>query len=152
MKINGPFILLFLVFSKISFADGNSYINNFNEYVNLSDKSSDNSTDKIIYPSTPMSPEVGKNPEGADSKPALRGIPAKWQGCATDSDCTAGVADCVSWEALNKEYLPDLFKDLSSCSASIDPGFQPEAVCAHKQCEITEKNTNVSYEEWLSKR
>ena len=67
-----------------------------------------------------------------------------------DSDCTAVAADCVTWEAINKRYLGKIIKDLNSCTTAVDPGFQPESICAQKTCQTTEKTTNVSWEEWLS--
>jgi len=85
-----------------------------------------------------------------DSQPALQGVPAQWQACSLTSDCTAVVVDCASWEPLNKKFLHRIAKNLNSCSASIDPGFQPETVCVHKACQTTQKTTRVSWEEWLS--
>ncbi|MBF0504612.1 MAG: hypothetical protein HQL14_05865 [Candidatus Omnitrophica bacterium] len=85
-----------------------------------------------------------------DSQPVSQGVPARWQACAKDNDCTAVVVDCVSWEPLNKKYLPKFFKDLNSCLASIDPGFQPQVLCVDRACKTTGKTTHVSWEEWLN--
>ena len=147
--------VLFLIFPKVGWGDEGSSANNFSNYVNSpespSDTPSDTPVDKNINPGPATNDEHGKKPDETDAKPVLSGIPFKWKACAVDSDCTAGVVDCVSWVPLNKKYLHKLSKNLRSCSASVDPGFQPEAVCVAKVCQTTEKSTNVSWEEWLSK-
>jgi hypothetical protein len=98
-----------------------------------------------------MKPKVIESPDRRDSKPVmLPGIPAKWKTCALDSECTAVVADCVSWDVLNKKYLNKIYRNLNSCSESVDPGFKPEVVCVDRRCKTTQKTTDVSWEEWLN--
>ncbi len=89
------------------------------------------------------------NSDNADSRSDWQGIPAGWRVCAVDSDCTAGVENCLYWKAINKKYAKDLSKTLDDCLASIDPGFQPVTVCVNKVCQTTGRTTNVSWEDWL---
>jgi hypothetical protein len=144
------FVPVFLIFPGASFGDESSHMGSFNDYINSPESSSGSSVDKNTGSDHKTHDETGKKSEDTDTGPALQGIPAQWKACAMDSDCTAGVADCESWEPLNKKYLPKLSENLNSCSASIDPGFQPQTVCVDKACKITEKTTNVSWEEWLN--
>jgi len=141
------FVVLFLVFSKTCWGQGNSQINNFNAYINSSGGSVESLVNKDIAP-MPVDDKTKENLVKAE--PLLPGIPAQWQVCSIDSDCTAVVADCVSWEPLNKKYLTKLSKNLNFCSTSIDPGFQPKTVCVKKACKATDKTTLVSWQEWLS--
>lgn len=148
------FVVLFLIFSKTCFGDASSQAGSFNEYVNSPEGAWGSPVAKKIIPASAVQDKTKDNPVKpdsvkADSPPVLQGISTKWQVCATDSDCTAVVADCASWEALNKEYFNKIAKNLNFCSASIDPGFQPVTRCVLKVCKTTEKNTNVSWEEWL---
>lgn len=143
------FAVLFLIFYGTGFGDEGNSAGSFNDYINSPEGASGSPVDKNIDLSHAAHHEDRKNQEKTDTKQPLQGIPAKWQACAKDSDCTAAVADCVSWEPLNKKYLHKLSKNLNSCSASIDPGFQPESICVGQACQTTEKTTNVSWEEWL---
>lgn len=149
-------VSLFLIFSGVGFGDESFPVGNFNEYVNSpegsSESSSGSSVDKNVNSTSAVKNEARKNPDETDTKQVLQGIPSKWQACTMDSDCTAAVADCVSWEPLNKKYLDKISKNLHSCSASIDPGFQPETLCVAKMCKTTEKTTDVSWEDWLRER
>jgi hypothetical protein len=148
-------ILLF-VFSKICWGDGNSQANDFSEYINAPGNAGDNSDNNMPFP--PMTgAKIRRDSERSDSgdsgaKSLLQGIPPKWKACLIDSDCTAAVADCASWDALNKKYLNRLSKNLKSCSESIDPGFQPVTVCVQKFCQATDKTTLVSWDEWLERK
>jgi hypothetical protein len=133
----------------------NSQLGGFNEYVNSPEGAWGLPVAKKIIKAPADQDQtkehvVGPDSVNADSPPVLQGISAKWQVCTTDSDCTATVADCATWEALNKKYLSKIAKNLKLCSVSIDPGFQPETVCVAKACKTTDKNTQVSWEEWLS--
>lgn len=146
-------VTFFLIFCRTSLGDESSNESYFSNYVNSSPKDQAVSpiVDKNVKPTHAKNDEHGKNSDEKDTGPVLQGIPAKWRACTMDSDCTAGVLDCVSWDALNKKHLKELSKNLRSCSASIDPGFQPEAACVHKACQITGKITDVSWEEWYNK-
>lgn len=143
-------VVLLLIFSQTCFGDGSSKGSYFNEYVNSPEGSVESSVNKTINPIHERKDKTDKNSVKEDSQPVLQGIPSKWEVCAKDSDCTAVVVDCMTWDPLNKKYLKELAKNLNSCSGSIDPGFQPETVCVNKTCKTTEKTTNVSWEEWLS--
>ena len=142
--------MLLLLFPTVSFGASSPHVDKFSNYINSPEGTSESPIDKKINLSHATNDETGQNSEETNIKPVLQGIPAQWQACAVDSDCTAGVVDCVSWEAINKKYLKKLSENLRSCSASIDPGFQPEAVCVKKFCESTKKITHVSWAEWLS--
>lgn len=96
--------------------------------------------------------EVQENADKTGIKKSLQGIPVKDQACVKDSDCTAGVVDCDSWEPYNKMFSNELFKNTGSCPASIDPGFQPAVLCVAKACKTSEKTTRVSWDDWLSER
>ena len=146
------FVILFLIFPGTSFGDENSRVKNFNEYVNSPEGNSEASVDKNASPMQVTNKEVPEESDKSDSKRSLQGIPAKDQTCATDSDCTAGVVDCVSWEPYNKKYLHELFKGSNPCPSSIDPGFQPVTVCVAKICKATEKTSDVSWDDWLRDR
>jgi hypothetical protein len=91
------------------------------------------------------------NADTSDQKDAavVEGIPMDWQTCGADSDCTAAVVDCLTWDPVNKKYLSKL-SNWDSCSESIDPGFQPQAVCSHNRCRTTDNTTSVSWPEWLA--
>ena len=147
------FLLMILIFSfsLACFGQGGAAVNNFRDYVNKSTHDADNSLNEDMdwYRPTPKDSTAGQK-ERTDNRGMLRGIPSKWQGCRKDSECTAAVADCVSWEGINKDYLSRLFGKLGGCSASIDPGFQPQAACVAGSCQITTKTTDVSWDEWLS--
>ena len=143
-------VTLSLIFSKTCWGEGNSQINGFHDYINSPEGPAESIVNKEIPPIPATNDKIEGNSIKSDSQPLLQGIPAKWQACAINSDCTAAVADCVSWEALNKKYLKKLSKNLNSCSATIDPGFQPETVCVKKACKTTDKTTLVSWQEWLS--
>ncbi len=123
----------------------------FSDYINSSQASSKNSVNKALDITAAPNDVVEKRADKQDTKPSgLQSIPGRWKACDADSECTAGVVDCVSWEALNKKYLHKLGKDLNACVASIDPGFQPQTACVAKTCQTTNKSTNVSWEEWLN--
>lgn len=158
IPLSAVIVILFLIFSGPSFGDEEAHNNIFNEFINSPEDNSENSTDKNIDSNQVMNAEVpekskkGDKKEKADktdSKRSLQRVPAKDKTCAKDSDCTAGVADCVSWEAYNKKYSKELLKNPSYCSDSIDPGFKPVTVCVAKVCETTEKYTDDSWDDWL---
>jgi hypothetical protein len=146
------FVILFLISSATSFGDESPHVNIFNEYINSPDSNAEAPIDKNAVPKEMTNSEVQKNSDKADTKRSLQGIPAKDQTCATDSDCTAGVVDCVSWEPFNKKYSRELLKESTSCPESIDPGFQPVTVCAAKVCKATDKTTDTSWDDWLGER
>jgi hypothetical protein len=143
------FIIFFFVFSATSFGDESPHLNIFNEYINSPTSNSEAAIDTNSSPKEVTNSEVQQTADKADTKRSLQGIPAKDQTCATDSDCTAGVVDCVSWEPFNKKYSHELFKKSNPCPDSIDPGFQPVTVCAAKVCKATDKTTDVSWDDWL---
>jgi hypothetical protein len=124
-------------------------VKNFSDYVNLSGNSVESAVNKQVNP-LPSSKDKPQEKEAQDAPAVLQGILPKWKSCAANSDCTAVVADCVSWEPINKKYVHKISKNLYSCAPSIDPGFQPVAVCANKVCKATDKTTLVSWKEWLS--
>jgi len=142
--------VLFLIFSQTCWGDGASQGGYFNEYVNSPEGPVVSLVNKEINPTPAAHDKFKEHSVKEDSQAVLQGISAKWQACSVSSDCTAVVADCALWEPLNKKYLNRIAENLNSCSASIDPGFQPETVCVHKACQLTEKTTHVSWEEWLS--
>lgn len=144
-------IILLLISSNKSFGDDNSQINNFSDYINSSESPSKSPADNSPNPMPVVKKEHKEDHDNEDPHTGLKAIPYKWKMCAEDSDCTAAVVDCVTWDSLNKKYLKKLSKELNSCSESIDPGFQPVTVCIDKACKTTEKTTDVSWEEWLSK-
>jgi hypothetical protein len=144
-------IILLLIFSNESFGDDNSQINDFSDYINSSQGPLKSTVDNSTKPVPAMNHDLKKESNKEGPAPVLKAIPYKWKTCTIDSDCTAVVADCVSWDSLNKKYLKKVSKDLNACSGSIDPGFQPVTVCVDKECKTTEKTTDVSWEEWLSK-
>jgi hypothetical protein len=157
MPMPALFFILFLISSTTGFGAEISNVNIFNEYINSPDSNAEAPIDKNAVPKEVTNKEVTnsevrKSPDKADTKRSLQGIPAKDQTCAIDSDCTAGVVDCVSWEPFNKKYLHELFKKSTSCPASIDPGFQPVTVCVAKVCKATEKTTDASWDDWLGER
>ena len=139
--------LLLLIFSKWCLSDDNPPVKNFNDYINNSAESSMN---KNMNPMLAAKPEVNNNSDQADTQPQAQGISDQWKTCLTDSDCTAVVADCVSWDVLNKKYLNRFARNLRSCSDAIDPGFQLATACVHKMCQTIDKVTDVSFDEWLS--
>ena len=137
-----------MIFTIPSFGD----VGNFSHYIN-SGNSTDNSTDdsfiKVFNPAPPIDQKANQEKEKSEPKPTLQGIPSPWKVCAVNSDCTAAAVDCVNWEGTNKKYLKEIATYVRVCSTSIDPGFQPEAICENKECRTTEKMTTVSWEEWL---
>ena len=144
-------VVLFLIFSKLCWGDGSSQTGNFSQYVNSPEGSVWGPVNKNINPIYVIKENsVKADSVQEDSQPGWQGISTHWQACSITSDCTAVVVDCASWEALNKKYLNRIAKSMNSCSASIDPGFQPETVCVNKACKITDKTTHVSWQEWLS--
>ena len=148
-------MVLLLVLTKLSWSEGNAQINDFSHYVNYSEGPQVNSVDNSVMPIEASSIESKEREDKESDKDEgsrviLQGISSKWNVCHIDSDCTAVVADCVSWDSINKKYLRKIIKNLNSCSDVIDPGFQPETICAHKACKMTDKTTLVSWEEWLS--
>jgi len=154
---NTPLLItiVLLMLTQICWADGNSQVNNFSDYINSPENSADNSAKKNMNLPPMISPKTGEasdktNSSNSDSKSITRGIPIKWKACTIDSDCTAVVADCVSWDALNKKYLNKLARNLKSCSESIDPGFQPLTTCVNQMCKTTDQTTLVSWDEWLN--
>jgi hypothetical protein len=146
------FVIVFLILTGISYGDETPHNDIFNEYINSPEGNAGTSVDKNASPTPLKKKEDHKKSEKPDTKKSLQEIPSKDRTCAKDSDCTAGVADCVSWEPLNKKYVPELLKHSTSCSASIDPGFQPVTVCADKVCRTTDKFTDSSWDDWLNER
>jgi hypothetical protein len=122
--------------------------NGFSEYVNSPEKPSDAPVNKVIAPEAKPQETSHNDTAKTDVRP-LSGVLAKWQVCSVDSDCAAVVADCMSWDAVNKKYLKLLAGNLKSCTDAIDPGFEPEAVCSAQKCRTTDKITHVSWEDWL---
>ena len=143
-------MMFFLISPKACWADVNSQAKNYRDYINSPVNAADGSESTNINPPAMTSPSPKKDADSSDTKSPLPGIPDQWKTCAMDSDCTAAVADCVSWDALNRKYLNNLSQNLRSCTKSIDPGFQPEALCIKKACQTTDINTFVSWEEWYS--
>jgi len=123
----------------------------FNDYVNSSTAPDVSTKNKLVDPSHALKDKPKENALGEDVPWVLQGILPKWKVCAADSDCTAVVADCVLWEPINKKYTHKILRNLNSCSASIDPGFQPVTVCVDRVCQATAKSTLVSWQEWLGK-
>jgi hypothetical protein len=150
--LSALFVIVLLIFTVTSYGDESPHNNIFNEYINSPEGNAEYSVDKNASPMPLTKKEDHKKSDKSDTKKSLQGIPRKDQVCTKDSDCTSGVVECVSWEPLNKKYLKELFKHLTSCPASIDPGFQPATVCAAKVCETTDKFTDSSWDDWLNKR
>ena len=160
MKINVFLMVFAVLFSQAAWGDGNAETSNFSTYANAPiDNSSSPAKDdaeqmkaETIEAMKASGPAPALPAVSQDENPSMRAIPLKWQGCAIDSDCTAAVVDCVSWEPVNKSYLDKIPRDSKICSQSIDPGFQPQAVCLAKHCVTTEQTTTVSWQEWLNER
>ncbi len=150
MKKYTLFFILFLIFSRAGLGADSSHVNYFSDYINSPKAPVVNAADNSVSPNNATNNEVSKNSDETGPTAALQGIPAQWKACTIDSDCTAGVVDCMSWQPLNKKYLHKLVKDLDPCLSSVDPGFQPQAVCINKACQTTDKSTDVTWEEWLS--
>jgi len=144
-------VTFLLIFSKLGFGQENSQVSNFNDYVNSSKVSLQNPVDKNVsqYYAAKHKNSYKESLNRKDSNEGLQGVPRQWKACALNSECTAVAADCLIWEPLNKKYLKRIIGNLDSCSKSVDPGFQPETVCVEKECRMTKKSTNVSWEEWL---
>jgi hypothetical protein len=139
------FISLILIVSTTSFGGPSPQAGQFSDYINSNEISNTSIINVIIHHETPESPG------NADAGPEWQGgIPAAWRACQADRDCTAVAADCATWEPVNKKYLSKFTKYLNSCTSSIDPGFQPQAVCNAKACQTTDKTTGVSWKEWIS--
>jgi hypothetical protein len=143
------FIISLIIFSQTSYADESPRNNIFNEYINSPEGNSDYTVDKNAGPKSITKKDDHKK---SDTKKSLQEIPFKDQFCVKDSDCTAGVVNCVSWEPLNKKFLKELFKHSTPCPDSIDPGFQPVTVCAKSMCKTTERSTEASWDDWLNER
>ncbi len=141
-----------MVFASTGFGGVNSRDKIFNEYINTSVADPGSPVNAQLSPKQETNNEVQETPDQTDIKKSLQGIPFKDQACVKDSDCTAGVVDCDSWEPYNKMFSKELFKNTGSCPASIDPGFQPVARCVAKACKTTEKTTAVSWDDWLNER
>lgn len=122
----------------------------FNDYINGSPSNAQIAADKNTGPAATPGDQPKDNSD-QDAGPGLPAVPRAWKTCSADSDCTAAVADCVSWEPLNKKYLDKISENLKSCTPSVDPGFQPKTVCVHRVCKTTQEITGVSWAEWLSK-
>jgi hypothetical protein len=146
------FFILFLTIAGTSYGDESPHNSFFNEYINSPEGNAQVSADKNAAPKPSVKKEDQKKSDRSDSRKSLQQIPAKDRSCTVDSDCTAGVVDCVSWGPLNKKYLKELFKHSTACPDSIDPGFQPVTVCAAKVCRTTDKYTDASWDDWLNER
>jgi hypothetical protein len=151
-RLSVLFVIVFLIFSGTGYGDEAPKSSFFNEYINSPEGNAETSIDKNASPNTLTKKEDHKKSEKPDTKKSLQSIPFKDQICTKDSDCSAGVVDCVSWEPLNKKFLDELFKHSTSCPDSIDPGFQPVTVCAAKECKTTDKFTDHSWDDWLQER
>jgi len=149
--------VLCLIFSGTGFTD-DSNKDFFNEFINSPENDSEDTTNKDISPNEVMNAEApekshhedrAEESEKTDTMRSLQMIPAEDKTCVKDIDCTAGVIDCVSWAAYNKNYTKRLLKGSASCPDSIDPGFQPATVCVAKRCQTTDKTTEASWDDWL---
>ena len=152
ITLSALFIMLFLMPPLLVFASENPHENIFNEYINSPEGNSVIPADNKAVLNQVITNEVQEPPIKEDTKKSLRGIPGKDQVCGADSDCTSGVVNCDSWEPYNKKFSRELFKVMGSCPASIDPGFQPAAVCVAQRCQTTEKISDNSWDDWLDQK
>ena len=76
----------------------------------------------------------------------------EWQGCATDSECTAAIVSCYEWYPINKQHMEELVKSQNwiSCQNSADPGPQPVVACVNNACKETASRTNMTLNDWLN--